>query len=152
MIWNYFYTVSSRNSRNWPSRSKFVFYWNGLHFRKNGSNRSDSLLGKKFKIYRQERGSAIEISRCAYNLLASVSLPDIHKPIHPVIFSHTISSVYLTSFFQTYNLFLFSLRSLFLSLGNYFFFSFRSCPSWFLYLYPLFFHILSLLSSLLKLF
>lgn len=133
--------------------SYFMLYWNGLHFRKDWSNRSDSLLEKKFKIYRQERGSAIEISRGAFNLLTSVSLPDIHKPIHTVIFTHTISSVYPTFFFLTYSLFLFSLRSLFLSLGNYFFFFlFRSCPSWFLYLYPRFFHILSLFCSLLRLF
>jgi len=66
-----------------------------------GGTSNDTLLVKKFKIYRQERGSAIELSHGTYNLLASVSLPDIHKTIHPVIYSHIISSVNLTSFFQS---------------------------------------------------
>lgn len=101
-----------------------MLYWNGLHFSKDGSNRSDSLREKKSKIFGQERGTAIQISHGVYNLLASVSLADIHTPIHPVIYSHTISSVYLTSLFQSHNLFLFSLRSLFLYLGNYFFLHF----------------------------
>jgi hypothetical protein len=45
------------------------------------------------------------------HVLASVCRPDIHKPSHPVIWSHTILSVFLISVFQSYNLFIYLFSS-----------------------------------------